>query len=277
MDSSKKIILGAGLGSALMLGGIVHYAPVFSKAWRAMGSHLIIKASYPANQIDSALKQMCVHDYHMSVEARHQGNNLQAFFWRVGLLKTNQLEMRNEAAEALERVLLCATRVALSTDAPLQFVEIKMADVLTGATVTLWRYVPDIRDSMLTRMSEDEYINRLVVEMNTEAQRNIQGRNPPWDTPITMPEFLAKQVVLRAKRLSTVGLQAHEDLSQPATLVVVIDNWPAIEKQGVQQQTKVTDLLERSSKDVLHGYGFEGFRGVILEDSRGSAVGSWKL
>jgi len=242
-----------------------------------MGAHLTLKATYPGNQVALALKKMCAGDYHMTVEARRQGNTLQTFFWRVGLLKSNQMEMRNDAAEALERVLLCATRIALSTDAPLQFVEIKMADVLTGATVTLWRYVPDIRDSMYDRMAEDEYINRLVIEVDTDAQRNVQGRNPQWDTPITLPEFLAKQVVLRAKRQSPIGLQAHEDLSQPSTLVVVIDNWPAIEEQGLQQQAKVTDLLEKSSKDVLHGYGFEGFRGVVLEDGRGSAVGSWKL
>ena len=59
-----------------------------------------------------------------------------------------------------------------------------------------------------------------------------ESRTPRWDDPITMEEFLAKQVVLRAKRQSTIGLQAHEDLSEPSTLVVVIDNWPAIELQG---------------------------------------------
>jgi len=77
------------------------------------------------------------------------------------------MEMRPEGAEDMERVLLCATRISLSTDAPLQFLEVKAADALTGATVTLWRFVPDIRDSMYTRLPEEEYINRLVIEFDT--------------------------------------------------------------------------------------------------------------
>ena len=74
--------------------------------------------------------------------------------------------MRKEAADTLEHVFLCATRIALSTDASLDFIEVKMADVLTGATITLWRYVPDIRDSMYQRIGDTEYFNRLVIEVD---------------------------------------------------------------------------------------------------------------
>lgn len=236
-----------------------------------------LKPTYSGDRVASSLRKMCLKEYHMTVEARRQGNTLQTFFWRVGLLKTNQLEMRPEAADAMERVLLCATRVALSTDAPLQFIEVKMADVLTGATVTLWRYVPDIRDSMYERMAEEEYINRLVIEVDTDEQRRIEGRLPRWDTPITMSQFLAKQVVLRAKRQSPVGLQVHEDLSRPATLVVVIDNWSSIEKEGPQEKAKIVEAIEKSANTVLSGYGYHGFHGVVMEDSRGSALRSWTL
>src|SRR5581483_3725047 len=115
-----------------------------------------------------------------------------------------------------------------------------------------------------------------VIEVDTGDQ-HAADRNARWDKPITMEEFLAKQVILRAKRQSTVGLQAHEDLSTPSTLIVVIDNWPAIAQQGPQEKAKVTDMVEKTAKDVLQGYQFQGFRGIILEDSRGSALESWKL
>lgn len=237
-----------------------------------------IKPTFPGNQVASALKLMCSNDYRLSIEARRQGDNLQAFFWKVGLLKPGHTEMKSEAAEALERVLLCATRISLSTDAPLRFIEVKMADVLTGSSVALWRYVPDIRDSMYTRMGTEEYINRLVVEVNAQpsAKDRMDG-TIHWDVPITMAEFLAKQVVLRAKRQSPVSLQAHEDLSHPQTLVVVVENWPMIEKEGAQQKKKVTDLVENMAKTVVRGYQFQGFRNVILQDSRGLALRSWAL
>jgi hypothetical protein len=234
-----------------------------------------IKPTYKANQIASDLKKMCVHDYGMNVETRVVGNTLQAFFWRVGLLKPGELEMRMDAAEALERVLLCATRISLSTDAPLQFLEVKMADALTGATVTLWRFVPDIRDSMYTRMPEEEYINRLVVEFDTDSDlRPKEWKEIKWDPSMSMAEFIAKQVVLRVKRQSPIGLQVHEDLSKPKTLVVVLDNWSAIEKQGSKQEKKVTDLVESTAKTVIQGYQFTGFHDFVVEDQRGAELRS---
>jgi hypothetical protein len=237
-----------------------------------------VKPTFPASRVVSDFKAMCLKDYHLKVEARRQGDNLQAFFWRLGLLKPGELEMRPEAADALEKVLEAAARVSLSTDAPLKFLEVKMADVLTGATVTLWRYVPDIRDSMYTRIAMEEYLNRLVLEMNAEAPaKGNEWKEIEWDAPITMKEFLAKQVVLRAKRESPVGLQAHEDLSKPATLVVVIENWPTIAQKGADQKEKVARLVEKTARIVMHGYNFAGFRDVVLQDSRGAPLQRWRL
>jgi hypothetical protein len=211
----------------------------------------------------------------LKVQARRQGNTLQIFYWRQGLLKTGESEIRMEVAESLEQVLLCATRIALSTDAPLQFVEIKVEDANNGATVTLWRYVPDIRDSMYTRLAEDEYINRLVMEISTDPRKPLNDTRVHWDAPITMEEFLAKQVVLRAKRQSPVGLQAREDLSHPKTLVVVIDNWSLIEKQEPDEQEKVADAIEKSARLVMKGYGFSGFHAGVLQDNQGAPLRQW--
>ncbi len=277
MTSSNRVILASSFGAALVFGGIAAEWKPIHRGWTKFNSHFALRASFPSNQVAAALKRMCSKEYQMTVETRREGNVLQVFFWRFRLLKGDGMEMRRDAAEALERVLLCATRVALSTDAPLQFVEVKMEDALTGATVTLWRYVPDIRDSMYARMGEDEYINRLVLEVNTDGHRELSGRTPRWDVPLTMSEFLAKQVVLRTKRQSPLGLLVHEDLSQPSTLVVVIDNWQSIEEQGTQQKSKIPDFVEKISKDVLHAYRFHGFEGVILQDDRGAALRSWKL
>jgi len=241
------------------------------------------KPTYPANRIAGDLKAMCAHDYKLSVETRHVGQNLQAYLWRVGVLRNGQLDMQQSAAEALERVLLCATRISLSTDAPLQFLQVKMMDALTGSTVTLWRYVPDIRDSMYSRIAEDEYINRLVIDFDPKVNNpKKEWREIHWDPPITMGEFLAKQVVLRVKRVSSGNLnsanvQAHEDVSSPSTLVVVMDNWDTIEKQGLRQQEKMTDLVEQTAKAVIKGYRYTGFRELVVKDALGVALRSKPL
>jgi hypothetical protein len=74
-----------------------------------------------------------------------------------------------------------------------------------------------------------------------------------------------------------LGLQAHEDLSQPSTLVLVMDNWSVVKKQGMKQEEKVTDLVEQTAKTVVAGYRYKGFREFVLQDSKGIALKSWAL
>jgi hypothetical protein len=240
------------------------------------------KVTYPSSTVALSLQKLCSHDYKMTnVETHLHGNTLQAYFWRVGMLKANATgdpsEIQPSAVMALENVLQAATRIALSTDAPIQFLEIKMADVLTGSTVTLWRYVPDIRDEMYTRMGEEEYLNRLVMDVDPDGQRAGEDRTVHWNPPITLEQFLALQVALRARRQSPVGLQVRVDLSEPKTLGVVIDNWSSIEKQDPGQEQKVADVVEKTARLVLRGYGYNGFHGLVMEDAQGLALHRWSL
>jgi hypothetical protein len=237
-----------------------------------------VGTKFPAERVAQELRKMCAHDYKMSIDARHSGNNLQATFWRVGMLKPGQTEIQMDAAEALQRVLLCATRITLSSDAQIQFLEVKMADALTGASVTVWRFVPDIVDSMYVRMPEDEYNDRLVIEYNLdEEDPKREWKESRWDPPITLSQFLAKQIVLRIKRQSTVGLQAHEDLTDPFILTVVVDNWDSLDKQGAHQQDKVATLAEKTVRTVVTGYKYTGFRQFVLKAPNGLALKSWAL
>jgi hypothetical protein len=236
-----------------------------------------MKPSFPAETIAADLRLMCQKDYKLTVEARHQGTSLQAFFWTVGLMTAGQGDLSPKAAESLERVLLCATRIALSTDAALKFVEVRMADVLTGATITVWRYVPDIHDSMRSRFGDEEYMNRLVLEVTAEPEHLSDPQNAQFQPPLTLAQFLAKQVVLRAKRQSPVGLQAHEDLSTPQMLTVVIDNWPLIEQEGPESRQTVENLVQKAARQVLSGYRFKEFQGVVMKDAGGAPLGRWAL
>lgn len=236
---------------------------------------LKFKETFAANQVAASLKRLCAQEYKLSLETRHEKNTLQAFLWNVGILQKGDGEIRPETAQNLESILMCATRVALSTDATLDFIEIKVADALSGSSITLWRYVPDIRDSIYEKIGEEEYINRLLIEVSGKDSVLTTRDGVLWDEPMTLPEFLARQVVLRAKRMSPVGLQAHADLSEPTQLVVVIENWSSLGKSDTQ--SKVSDLVGETAQAVMHQYRFSGFRHVVLQDGRGAALHSWKL
>ena len=258
------------------------------RLWLILGAFILVipacnwrmKPTFPAGQIAESLRSLCSRDYKLSVEARHADKTLQSVVWKVGLFgsRSHDLQgMRKEAAETLDHVFLCATRIALSTDAPLDFIEVKMADVLSGATVTLWRYVPDIRDSLYQRIGDTEYFNRLVVEIALDKKRSLRSSELVWDKPLALAEFLAKQIISRARREGGDTLQAHADLSVQDTLGVVIDNWSSIEEQGPDHAAKVTDSVHKSAQAVLKGYRFTKFHGITLRDSEGAALGSWTL
>jgi hypothetical protein len=277
MWSTRWKIAIAVPAAATIAYGLAQVLPDPAGVWSRLVTAVKIRPTYPAGQVADGLKRLCKEEYHLSLQARRQGNTLQALLWHGGVLKRSQLEIKPEAAESLERILLCATRIALSTDAPLDFIEVKVADIVTGASITLWRYVPDIRDSMYTRIAEEEYFNRLVIEIYAPPKEGVEEQTLRWDRPITFREFLAKQIVFRAKRLSPVSLQAHEDLSEPASLVVVIDNWASVAKAGAKEKEDVPDLVAKAARTVIHGYRFSGFRDIVLRDGRGTRLGKWTL
>jgi hypothetical protein len=239
----------------------------------AAGCKMIFRPTYPSSKVAESVKELCAKD-RITVEASKQKDNLQIFLWRVGVFQPDSQELKSDAADALDKVLAVASRVSLSTDAKIKFISIRMTDVLTGDDIRLWRYVQDVRDNMFfQRMPMDEYVNRLVFEYKTGTndEKSLPNENRwreiVWDPPITMSEFVARQIVVRAKRES--GLQAHVDLSLPSTLILVMDNWDTIQKQGERQQEKVTDLVEQTAKTVVRGYRYTGFREFVLKDALG--------
>src|SRR6185369_7044334 len=129
-----------------------------------------------------------------------------------------------------------------------------------GAYITIWRYVPDIRDSMLQRIGDSEYFSRLVVDIEPGQKPAKPGKTPhidgemKWNPPLTMSEFLAKQVIMRARREGAEQLIAHADLSEPATLGVVVENWTTFTEEGGEEAAKMADAVHKSAQKVVKGY-----------------------
>ena len=256
----------------LKLCAVIGVALLLTACWK-------VRTSFPGDRLAQSLKQMMANDYQLAVETRHKDSTLQAFFWRAGLIRPGDQDLQPEAAEALEKALLCATRIALSTDAKLEFIEVKIADVLTGTSVSLWRYVPDIRDSLYQHLSQEEYFNRLIMDVSPgTGLAGLSSTEPQWNDTMTFPEFIAKQVVFRAKRQAALGgVQVHEDLSHPTNLIMVVDNWAALVKEGEGKETEVADLIHHTAQKVIKGYRFNGFRNVVIQDARGVPLRSWVL
>lgn len=243
-----------------------------------------LKPTYPEAMIASALRHICASEYKLNVETRHAGRSLQAYVYKTALFRGESEDLHGmtpDALKSLQDVLLSSTRIALSTDSKLDFIEIKLADVLTGASLTTWRYVPDITDSIRQRFGEMEYFSRLVVEVKSgvsakdAARQKLALGQVRWDAPMTLSEFIAKQVIMRAKRDGAERLRAHIDLSNPSTLGVVIENWSSVKREGEEEATKMADAVRKTAQSVIKGYRFAGFRDMVLLDGRGIALQRW--
>lgn len=274
MKSIKLFFIAVASISLLALGviGLRAGYKIFAPRLKRL---VTLAPTYPKATLVEDLKKMCSKEYRLDVQARVKDGSLQVFYWQPGLMNTDG-EVRASAADAVNNVFVCATRAALSTDAKLDFIEVKVVDIVTGSSLTLWRNIRDIHRYFQDSISAGEYLNRLVVDFNSDAAQASDGRIVKWSAPLTMAQFLAKQAISRARKDNPM-LQAHEDLSDPAKLVVVIDNWSTFVEAGQNHSTQAADGVEKTVNSVIKRYRFDGFNGVVLQDPRGMALRSWRL
>src|SRR3712207_6141900 len=92
--------------------------------------------------------------------------------------------------------MLSSTRVALSSDADVQFLVVKLRDARLGTTITLLRHFPDIKSFYYMQISRSDFDDRLVMETGaSEAEEGAaRGRD------ITMTEYLARLMASRLTR-----------------------------------------------------------------------------
>lgn len=239
-----------------------------------------VKVTYPQARLTQALEQICRSEYNLPVGAHRAGATLQVFTWaQGGLLRSGQAEMTEESSKTLQNMLLAALRVALSTDAKLEFLQVQVADLKTGAKVTLVRYVPDVKGSLYESLPEGEYLNRLVVEIDPDANEEPDPAGyPHWGPPMTMERFLAMQVAVRLRRSSFLGIRASAAADLASQLLVVeVQNWETLTKKGEKMRKRLLEEVRRISRQVIEGYHYNGFREVALQDAAGRVISAWAL
>lgn len=140
------------------------------------------KESYPESKLRESLIEMCRKEYGISdVRVKIVGTTLGVFlplknFLAHGDLKSllttgkvkdldSLLEPSPEAVEKMMDVHFSISRVALSTDKPLDFYVLQSTDVeKTGVQHTIIGYVNDIKRYKISDISRSEYSKRLVHE-----------------------------------------------------------------------------------------------------------------
>ncbi|MBL8024124.1 MAG: hypothetical protein JNK54_07585 [Elusimicrobia bacterium] len=155
--------------------------------------------TFPADRLPEAVRALCLKEQKVEVEARLVGKTLALSCDLEGLIGLD-LDFKKEALETLEGVMLSGTRASLSTDATVDFLFMRVRDSRLGSSITLLRYIPDIKGLIYMRYSRADFEDRLVIE--TDGEEDPETADALWHD-ITMPEFMARLISSRLHRQLT--------------------------------------------------------------------------
>lgn len=156
-------------------------------------------ATFPANRLPEAIHDLCLKEQKIDTVSRLVGKTLYLTCDLDGLIGVD-LDFRKEALETLEGVMLSGTRASLSTDAEVDFLYMRVRDPRLGSSITLLRFIPDIKGLIYMRYSRADFEDRLVLETDGEDDSGGSHEEPH---DITLPEFMSRLISSRLHRQLT--------------------------------------------------------------------------
>lgn len=234
--------------------------------------------TFPADRLPETVRELCLKEQKVDVSARQVGRTLYMSCAVDGLIGVD-LDFDKKALETLEGVMLSGTRASLSTDAKLDFLSVRVADARLGSSITLLRYVPDIKGLLYMRYSRDDFESRLVIE--TEGAPN-DAVSIEEDKDVTMPDFVARLIASRLHRqltgnpLVSVFLRVSQvrGRTDERGEVVLMFVRPEDETLSESSLAVLDAAVAEVALDVFKKYDPEGhvFHSVRLDDDKGRVL-----
>lgn len=271
--------------------------------------------TYPKERLKESIIRLCKNEYKVDVKVRTVGKTV-AIYMPLEDLMDFTFALTPAATEKLNNVIMSVTRVVLSTDAQYDFYCIIAHDIrIPEIQVIIIKYVDDVKRVFLGDISRGEFGKRMIVDMRlnpqSQKERSIKEvfqrmnldtkwqdqvmndffRSEPtglgdigyWNgrfyiKDITLPEFMAEQIVGRIK----MEFREDKDLSEAFFLRNVKGDYAAgpgkpyfkIEflaeprgagalQAGGRYNSAIAAIL-KVSNEVIHGYEFKNFDSIEL-------------
>jgi len=128
------------------------------------------RATYPKETLAKSVKDLCNSEYNLDVDVILSGNTLAVYLPVMNLFDLT-LRLSEKAQDKVQDVLLCASRVVLSTDADVRFYCIIAQDMnIPEIQLVIIKYVDDVKRAYLHDISRGEYFKRTLIDMNENPQ-----------------------------------------------------------------------------------------------------------
>ncbi len=190
------------------------------------------------------------------------------------IIQVNQQIGLGPAVEpTLQKILGALHRVVLSTDADIRFYVILLSDPsVSGAYVTIVRYVDDIKQAYASRIGIGEIFSRTIFDVHRTNQgpMSLEQLVP---TDIRLEDFLSRQLAQRIQQSLTAELQTGglatvgqcEGNFQNGEFVFTLNVLPFL-NQTVDEATmqKAFQISTSTIVHILATYRFKAFESIRL-------------
>lgn len=192
--------------------------------------------TYPKDRFKESIVDVCKREYKLDVKADISGKTIAIYLPLQNLIDFT-FSITKEAGEKINDVILSVSRVALSSDADLDFYCVIAHDIrMPEIQIIIIKSVDDVKRFLLNDISRGEYSKRMLIDMRfspqAQKERAIKdvfdkmSLDPKWQEQvmndffrsepaglgdigywndrfyikdIALPEFLAEQIASRVK------------------------------------------------------------------------------
>ena len=229
--------------------------------------------TYPADKVPSSIEKICLDEYGIKVNARVVGKTVGALTL-VNSSTDLTKQISHDTSEKMGKVLQALTRVALSTELPLDFCVTVLRDRIRKTELVVIRSVDDTKRANAEMIGIEEANSRTVFGQNRYVPA-AGGAGSFVLKEIKLEDFLVDQMVQRIR--FSFAKDAKDENVQP---FVLADG--SYEKSGSKKifQFSVIALKKEETADtlstafkvvsqVLGGYRFNDFDEVEIKDYSG--------
>lgn len=249
------------------------------------------KPSYPKERLYESVQKMFQEELGVNVRTKLAGKTLYVSFPIQGLVSEN-FELSKDVTSQLENAMISISRIALNTDAEVDFTVLEAVDSTWGIHAILIRKLQDLKDSMYWKISKSDFDERIVLEIRKDhesdgafgstASVSAVADEESWED-IQLPEYMGRWVASRIN----LGTQANPFLGvllgvekltskldmKSERLVLEVDHFETLSSSGVS--TISSNLLRNTVCEQMSSiekkYSPKNWvREVVLQDRKGT-------
>jgi len=234
------------------------------------------KPTFPEATITDSIESITKDLYDLETTGRVAGETIGVMLYVDTMLDETKTTIPPEVHEKLGNLTQVVTRIALSTDAEVEFIVVAMRGEDELMELRLVRYVDDIKKAHTEALAITESMNRTLFQQARYDLTAAQTEPFPLDR-MTMEEFLTQQILQRTRFAKAKTEEEEEAPETPGMPTELFDGrfahtvgggtfeFSVLTFQPAKSQENLLKILQ-NARDVLGGYKFEPFNWVIIRD-----------